>query len=114
MASEPAVCQALNLSNGQACKEAATASNNLLCRFHAKQCYGLYKGYKRRNLKLDALSEQAPAYLQHADVPLANDDFEKVDDEGVLKDIHGHLFESYVLLGKVIDARKLHHKHFYP
>ncbi|KAK8072268.1 MFS allantoate transporter [Apiospora saccharicola] len=113
-ASESAVCQALNLSNGQACKEAATASNNLFCRFHAKQCYGLYKGYKRRNLKLDALSEQAPSYLQHADVPLANDDFEKVDDEGVLKDIHGHLFELYVLLGKVIDARKLHHKHFYP
>ncbi|KAK8122214.1 MFS allantoate transporter [Apiospora sp. TS-2023a] len=113
-ASESAVCQALNLSNGQACKEAATASNNLFCRFHAKQCYGLYKGYKRRNLKLDALSEQAPAYLQHADVPLANDDFEKVDDEGVLKDIHGHLFELYVLLGKVMDARKLHHKHFYP
>ncbi|KAK7962471.1 MFS allantoate transporter [Apiospora aurea] len=114
MTSESAVCQALNLSSGQACKEAATASNNLFCRFHAKQYYGLYKGYKRRNLKLDALSEQAPKYLRHADVPLANDDFETVDDEDVLRGIHGHLFELYVLLGKVIDARKLHHKHFYP
>ncbi|KAK8008784.1 MFS allantoate transporter [Apiospora marii] len=114
MASESAVCQALNLSDGQACKEAATVSNNLFCRFHAKQCYGLYKGYKRRNLKLDTLSEQAPAYFQHADVPLANDDFDKAGDEGVLKDIHDHLFKLYVLLGKVIDARKLHHKHFYP
>ncbi|KAK7984000.1 hypothetical protein PG989_011402 [Apiospora arundinis] len=109
-----AICQALNLSDGQACKEAATAANNLFCRFHAKQCHGLYIGYKRRNLKLDTLSEQAPAYLQDADVPLANDDFETVDDKGVLKAIHDHLFELYVLLGKVIDARRLHHKHFYP
>lgn len=27
--------------------------------------------------------------------------------------VHPHLFEKYVLIGKVMDARKLHHTHFY-
>ncbi|KAI1328999.1 hypothetical protein F5Y16DRAFT_409363 [Xylariaceae sp. FL0255] len=108
------ICQALNLSDGKPCAEIATVWDNLFCRFHGKQCHGLYAGYKKRNSQLDGMAEQAPEYLRSADTPLANDTFETVEDDSTLKKIHAHLFNEYVLLGKVIDARKLHHKHFYP
>ncbi|KAI0425002.1 hypothetical protein F5Y09DRAFT_322868, partial [Xylaria sp. FL1042] len=108
------ICQALNLSDGKRCTEAAVVWDNLFCRFHGKQCHGLYAGYKKRNAQLDGLAEEAPQYLKSKETPLANETFEHVQDEAVLNDIHGHLFKEYVLLGKVIDARKLHHKHFYP
>ena len=88
--------------------------DNLFCRFHGKQCHGLYAGYKKRNAELDGLAGQAPDYLKSRDTPLANETFEHVGDENLLNEIHSHLFKEYVLLGKVIDARKLHHKHFYP
>lgn len=105
MASDPTdnqpICQALNLSDGQPCKESAVAAHNLFCRFHAKQCHALYIGYKRRNRKLDALSDQPPECLRNADTPLANDDFHTVNDKSVLQAIHDHLLELYVLLGKV-------------
>ncbi|KAI3337564.1 hypothetical protein HD806DRAFT_43606 [Xylariaceae sp. AK1471] len=100
------VCQALNLSDGKQCTEVATIWDDLFCRFHGKQCHGLYAGYKRRNAQLDGLAEQAPLYLKSKEAPLAN--------ERILRQVHSHLFLEYVLLGKVIDARKLHHKHFYP
>ncbi|KAI1420287.1 hypothetical protein F5Y12DRAFT_719670 [Xylaria sp. FL1777] len=108
------ICQALNLSDGKRCTEAATVWDNLFCRFHGKQCHGLYAGYKKRNAQLDRLAEQAPQYLKLSETPLANETFDQVQDEAVLKQIHTHLFSEYVLLSKVIDARKLHHKHFYP
>ncbi|KAL7625951.1 hypothetical protein AAE478_002720 [Parahypoxylon ruwenzoriense] len=114
MAPENPICQAVNLSDGQPCTEVATTWEDLFCRFHGKQCHGLYIGYKKRNAKLDALSDSAPPYLRAAKVPLANETFEEVSDERVLREIHAHLCHEYVLLGKVIDARKLHHKHFYP
>ncbi|OTA94692.1 hypothetical protein M434DRAFT_394488 [Hypoxylon sp. CO27-5] len=114
MASQEPICQAVNLSDGQPCTAVATTWENLFCRFHGKQCHGLYIGYKRRNAKLDALSDNAPPYLRAAKIPLANETFENVKDEKTLRDIHAHLYQEYVLLGKVIDARKLHHKHFYP
>ncbi|KFH47713.1 hypothetical protein ACRE_013240 [Hapsidospora chrysogenum ATCC 11550] len=98
----------------QACTYEATHANGLFCRFHAKQAFGLYKGYKRRNAQLDALDANPPAYLKDAEVPLANENFQKIEEESVLREIHSHLFDTYVLLGTVIDARKLHHKHFYP
>lgn len=104
----------MNLSDGQPCTAVATTWENLFCRFHGKQCHGLYIGYKRRNAKLDALSDNAPLYLKTAKVPLANETFEDASDETVLREIHAHLYQEYVLLGKVMDARKLHHKHFYP
>ncbi|KAK3935401.1 hypothetical protein QBC46DRAFT_422732 [Diplogelasinospora grovesii] len=107
-------CQALNLSNSIRCTAQATASNNLFCRFHARQCFGLYMGYKKRNAQLDALTESAAAYLRAQRVPLQNQTFDGVDDEAKLRDIHSYLFTHYVLLGKVISARNLHHKHFYP
>ncbi|RYP36854.1 hypothetical protein DL767_003244 [Monosporascus sp. MG133] len=106
-------CQALNLSDGQRCNEPATANNDIFCRFHAKQCFGMYMGYKRRNVKLDALPNDAPEYLKSSSVPLANMMFEDVRDVSTLQAIHAHLFQEYVLLGRVIDARRLHHKHFY-
>lgn len=101
------------MSDGQPCKAVATTWENLFCRFHGKQCHGLYIGYKRRNAKLDALSENLPPYLRDSQVSLANETFD-VDDEATLREIHSHLYQEYVLLGKVIDAIKLHHKHFYP
>ncbi|KAI1134852.1 hypothetical protein F5Y05DRAFT_192827 [Hypoxylon sp. FL0543] len=114
MASQEPICQAVNLSDGQPCTAIATTWENLFCRFHGKQCHGLYIGYKRRNARLDALSNSAPPYLRTSKVPLANDTFTNVKDEKALRDIHAHLYQEYVLLGKVIDARRLHHKHFYP
>jgi hypothetical protein len=60
------------------------------------------------------LTEQAPPYLQSKEAPLANEIFEDISDGSILNQVHSRLFLEYVLLGKVIDARKLHHKHFYP
>ncbi|KAI1828392.1 hypothetical protein F4861DRAFT_528930 [Xylaria intraflava] len=108
------VCQALNLSDGKPCTEAAVVWDDLFCQFHGKQCHGLYAGYKRRNAKLESLAEQAPEYLKSEAAPLANETFQSLDDEDTLRQIHSHLFLEYVLLGRVIEARKLHHKHFYP
>ncbi|KAK1239980.1 hypothetical protein MKX08_007422 [Trichoderma sp. CBMAI-0020] len=85
----------------------------VFCWFHSKQVYGLYRGYKRRNASLDALDDESPSYLKKAKITLANQKFEDIEDEGTLRVVHSHLFEQYVLIGKVIDARKLHHTHFY-
>ncbi|KAM0425389.1 hypothetical protein ACHAPT_009446 [Fusarium lateritium] len=104
---------ALRLSDDQRCQNQATHANGLFCGFHAKQVHGLYKGYKQRNARLDALDDEAPAYLKNAQDPLANDTFETIQNEKTLREIHSHLLAKYVLLGNVIDARKLHHKHFY-
>ncbi|KAH7142034.1 hypothetical protein EDB81DRAFT_948268 [Dactylonectria macrodidyma] len=113
MASVEGQCQALQLSDGERCTNEATNANLLFCKFHAKQVYGLYKGYKRRNARLDAIDDEAPSLLKNSEIPLANETFEKIEDVEVLREIHVYLFDKYVLIGKVIDARKLHHKHFY-
>ncbi|KAK9414658.1 hypothetical protein SUNI508_10941 [Seiridium unicorne] len=109
-----AVPRAINLSDSQPCTEPATSTNGFFYQLHQKQAMDLYLGYKRRNAKLDNLSDNAPVYLKEAKVPLGNDCFEIITEVKVLQEIHDHLFEEYVLLGKVVDARKLHHKHFYP
>ncbi|PTB63083.1 hypothetical protein BBK36DRAFT_1182780 [Trichoderma citrinoviride] len=95
------------------CTKEATHANGIFCWFHANQVYGLYKGYKRRNAALDALEANPPTYLKTSKVPLANQTFEDVNDQETLQELHSHLFNRYVLTGKVIDARKLHHTHFY-
>lgn len=59
------------------------------------------------------MDNEAPDYLKNAQEPLANDTFESIKDAKTLQQVHSHLFDKYVLLGNVIDARKLHHKHFY-
>ena len=74
----------------------------------------MYMGYKRRNAKLDELTEDSPPYLKSSGKPLANMTFEDISNEATLRAVHAHFFKEYVLLGKVIDARSLHHKHFYP
>ncbi|KAK9794158.1 putative Mfs allantoate protein [Seiridium cardinale] len=114
MAVPSSACQAINLSDSQPCTEPATSTSGLFCQLHQKQAMGLYLGYKRRNAKLDNLPDKAPVYLKEAKVPLGNDGFETITEVKVLQEVHDHLFEEYVLLGKVVDARKLHHKHFYP
>ncbi|KAF4975727.1 hypothetical protein FZEAL_7503 [Fusarium zealandicum] len=113
MASDQQQCQALQLSDAERCKNKATHANCLFCGLHSKQVYGLYKGYKRRNARLDAFDEEAPPYLKNTRAPLANDTFESIQDVTVLREIHAHLYRKHMLLGNVIDARKLHHKHFY-
>lgn len=112
-------CHALNLSDAQRCIAEATAHDNLFCRFHAKQCFGLYMGYKRRNAELDALAAQEPAFFLRArknknkKPSLVSETFEDIQTEAELQQVHHYLFKQYVLLGKVISARNLHHKHFY-
>ncbi|KAM7215461.1 hypothetical protein V8F06_009127 [Rhypophila decipiens] len=108
-----AQCQALNLSDAQRCTAEASAHDNLFCFFHARQCWGLYMGYKRRNAELDALAAQEPAFLRKTKKSLVAQTFEDIQTEEELQEVHTYLFKRYVLLGKVISARNLHHKHFY-
>lgn len=71
-------------------------------------------GYKRRNAELDELSTQGPPFLiNNSATPPANLSFKNLKDPSELHDIQSHLFKQYVLLGKVITARQLHHKHFF-
>ncbi|KAK4187166.1 hypothetical protein QBC35DRAFT_385541 [Podospora australis] len=106
-------CHALNLSDEQRCTAQATTNDGLFCKFHAKQCFGLYMGYKQRNLALDELAQNEPAYLRNSKVSLATQTFEGIQTQDELQEVHEYLFDQYILLGKVISARKLHHKHFY-
>lgn len=71
-------------------------------------------GYKRRNAELDKLSADAPPFLvRNSGTPPANLSFKNLKDPIELHEIQAHLFKQYVLLGKVIAARQLHHKHFF-
>jgi AcrR family transcriptional regulator len=112
--SDPKLCQALNLSDSKPCRDPATNINELFCRFHARQCFGLYKGYKRRNAELDSLARKEPAFLRRSKTSLINQNFDAVVDEKELQEIHSYLFTQSVLLRKVITARNVHHTHFYP
>ncbi|KAB2572944.1 hypothetical protein DBV05_g8399 [Lasiodiplodia theobromae] len=109
-------CQALHLSDETRCKSAATNANGLFCQFHARQVYGLYKGYKRRNAALDHLTAHPPPFLAAQDAagtPLSKVDFASISSEDELRQLHDHLFERHALLDRVIRARKLHHSRFY-
>lgn len=71
-------------------------------------------GYKRRNAELDELSADGPPFLiNNSATPPANLSFKNLKDPSELHEIQAHLFKQYVLLGKVIAARQLHHKHFF-
>lgn len=71
-------------------------------------------GYKRRNAELDKLSADGPHFLvRNSGTPPANLSFKNLKDSIELHEIQAHLFKQYVLLGKVIAARQLHHKHFF-
>lgn len=107
------LCTALNLSNEQHCAKPATSSNGLFCTFHAHQCYGLYRGYKRRNAQLDKLSANPPMYFVNSSTPLANDSFANVQTEALCSQIHEHLFSEFQLIDRVIRARRLHNSRFY-
>lgn len=109
-------CQALHLSDETRCTSAATNANGLFCQFHARQVYGLYKGYKRRNAALDHLTAHPPPFLRAQDAagtPLSKVDFASISSEDELRQLHDHLFERHALLDRVIRARKLHHSRFY-
>lgn len=73
---------------------------------------GLYRGYKLRNVELDALVATPPKYLS-GKKSLASRDFADVEDESALREIHDHLFKRYNLLDRVIRARRLHHSRFF-
>jgi len=102
-------CTALNLDERR-CKDEATNVNGLFCRYHGKRVQGLYIGYKTRNKRLDRLNDESPTYLAK-DTPLRNVDFQDVEDETTLDELHEHLFQKYALLDKVIKARNFHHKY---
>lgn len=106
-------CQAKNISNEQQCTEVATAASDLFCKFHAKQAFGLYKGYKRRNAQLDDLTADPPAYLAQTKSSLATQDFRDVEEESTLTELFRYLFHRHQLFERVIRARKLHHSRFY-
>lgn len=80
---------------------------------HARQAHGLYIGYKRRNAQLDALDEDPPDYLAAAHIPLANDNFDSVDDSKEMEEIIDHLHVKWNTLNRVIEARRKHHAHFH-
>ncbi|PNP74678.1 hypothetical protein FNYG_12014 [Fusarium nygamai] len=106
-------CQALRFADQQRCTEEATHANELFCLLHARQAHGLYIGYKRRNAQLDALDENPPDYLAGTHIPLANDDFDSVDDSKEMEEIIDHLHVKWNTLNRVIEARRKHHAHFY-
>jgi hypothetical protein len=106
-------CTALFVSDEKQCQDPATSLNGLFCAFHSRQCQGLYRGYKRRNARLDSIRSTLPTYLAGSSIPLANQNFADVEDETTLRELHDHLFLRYQLLGRVIRARQLHHSRFY-
>ncbi|KAF2808929.1 uncharacterized protein BDZ99DRAFT_444814 [Mytilinidion resinicola] len=112
----PPQCRAFELSDPTAktpCDKPATSSDGRLCGFHARQCHALYKGYKRRNAQLDNLANLMPAYLASTKTALVNQNFEDVDAESTLRELHSYLFKKQNILSSVIRGRKLHHSHFF-
>lgn len=73
----------------------------------------LYRGYKRRNAQLDALSASVPPFLANTKVSLVNQTFNDIDEAETLDVLFKYLFRKYNLLDKVIRGRKLHHSHFF-
>lgn len=74
---------------------------------------GLYRGYKLRNARLDALAASPPSYLASNPTPLANQTFADVKSEATLRELHSYLALRYALLDRVIRARKIHHTRFF-
>lgn len=74
---------------------------------------GLYRGYKIRNARLNALAESPPSYLASNATPLANLTFTDVKSEATLRELHSYLTLRYALLDRVIRARKIHHTRFF-
>ena len=71
----------------------------------------LYLGYKGRNAVLDI--QELPVYLAGKKASIVVQDFNDVDSEATLRELHDYLFRRYNLLDRVIRARKLHHSHFF-
>ncbi|KAL1606580.1 hypothetical protein SLS60_003985 [Paraconiothyrium brasiliense] len=113
---DPAICRARLLSDlsGQTlCDKEATSLDGRLCAFHSRQCQAMYRGYKKRNQELDVLNDNQPPHLTNTKTSIVVQDFKDVEDEATLQELHEYLFKKYVLLDRVIKARKLHHSHFY-
>ncbi|KAF9737169.1 hypothetical protein PMIN06_012378 [Paraphaeosphaeria minitans] len=113
---DPAICRARLLSDLSAqtpCDKESTPSGGRLCAFHARQCQAMYRGYKKRNEELDRTAENQPPYLANNKTSIVVQEFRDVEDEATLQGLHEYLFNKYVILEKVIKARKLHHSHFY-
>lgn len=84
----------------------------IFCPTHSRQCYAMYRGYKRRNAKLDSMSQ--PDYLSQSTVPLGENNFEDLFKVPTIKEVRKHLHTQFALLDRVITARETHGKHFYP
>ncbi|KAJ9616708.1 hypothetical protein H2200_000427 [Cladophialophora chaetospira] len=107
------ICRAIYTSDNRPCQWTATSVDQNFCGYHAKQCFDMYKGYKRRNAQLDNLIDSPPEYLAESKIKLANDDFATVEELNILEEIQEYLLDVYNLSDAVIQARKLHHSHFY-
>ncbi|KAF5618382.1 delta14-sterol reductase [Fusarium sp. NRRL 52700] len=73
-------------------------------RYRILPAHGLYIGYKRRNAQLDPLDENPPDCLAGTHIPLANDDFDSVDDSKEMEEIIDHLHVKWNTLNRVIEA----------
>ncbi|KAF5565793.1 major facilitator superfamily transporter [Fusarium phyllophilum] len=71
------------------------------------------KDWNEYKSKLDALDEDPPDYLAGTHIPLANDDFDSVDDSKEIEEIIDHLHVKWNTLNRVIEARRKYHAHFY-
>ena len=54
-----------------------------------------------------------PAYFANSSIALANQSFEDIDSEEILRELYDHLFLKNALFERVIRARKLHHSRFF-
>lgn len=94
-------------------------SVKVLSPLHCRRCHvlnsgiGLYRGYKLRNARLEALAKSPPSYLASNATPLANQDFADVKSEATLRELHNYLMQRFSLLDRVIRARKIHHSRFF-
>jgi hypothetical protein len=96
------------------------------CQYHHKQYKSFYITYKNRNTRLDEFEKSRPNHVPKEILPeqlrKSNEpyDFTNITtvgkDENVierLKDIHGYLWDRYILINRTILGRTIHHEHFF-
>ena len=71
----------------------------------------MYRGYKRRNVRLDELRENPPQSLK--DKKFTSATFEEIESKEELSEVRLHIWELHNNLQRVIKARKVHHEQFF-
>lgn len=72
----------------------------------------MYRGYKRRNAKLDSMVP--PPYLANAKTQLAANSFADLDSVSEIRQVLEFMHAQFSLLDRVVMARVKHSKHFFP